>query len=202
MELRDAFDQISTIRTQLAATDRLRGLRAVPVLLSGALALLAATAQMLWITAPRLEPTFYLLLWVGAALLSALAAGLELLRRVQVSGSALSIANATTAVQQFAPSLLAGALATGVLVQRPDAPLWLLPGLWQLLFGLGILAAQRLLPPWTWAVGAFYLGAGATTLSLGEAALAPWAMGLPFAFGQGGLAALLWWHQERAEVRR
>ena len=39
---------------------------------------------------------------------------------------------------------------------------------------------------------------------LGDAALHPWAMSLPFACGQGTLALLLWWYQERPrpEVRR
>ena len=42
MELRDAFDQITTIRTQLAATERLRSLRAIPIALSGLMAVAAA----------------------------------------------------------------------------------------------------------------------------------------------------------------
>ena len=56
MELRDAYDQITAIRTHLAATDRLRGLRAVPVAFSGLLALGAAVAQGLWIQDPLAEP--------------------------------------------------------------------------------------------------------------------------------------------------
>lgn len=197
MELRDTFDQISTIRTQLAATDRLRGLRAVPIAFSGVLALLAAWAQDLWIADPGAAMGRYLLLWVGAAAISALAAGLELTRRVRESGSRLSIANALVAAQQFSPCLVAGAIVTVFVATRLPEQLWLLPGLWQILFGLGNLAACRLLPGPAIAVGVVYLAAGTVSLWLGDAALTPLAMGLPFALGQGLLAALLWWHHER-----
>ena len=62
-------------------------------------------------------------------------------------------------------------------------------------------ATARLLPAPAGAVGCMFLVTGASCLWLGERALAPWAMGLPFAAGQLALAAILWWHNERAEVR-
>ncbi len=203
MELRDAFDQISAIQTQLAATDRLRGLRAVPIALSAVLALAAGAVQARWIADPTAAPSRYLLLWIGAAVISAVAAGLELARRVHGSGSRLCIANAVVAARQFAPCLVAGAIITAFVATRLPELLWLLPGLWQLQFGLGNLAVHRLLPPPAFAVGAIYLASGAICLWLGPQALHPWAMSLPFSCGQITLAAVLWWHQERprAEVR-
>lgn len=204
MELRDAIDQISAIRSHLAATERLRGLRAVPVAFSGLLALVAASWQALWIADPLSAPARYLLLWVGAAVISALAAGLELAYRVARSPSRLSVENALLALRQFSPAVFAGGAVTVAIAIRMPEQFWILPGLWQLLFGLGTLAAHRLLPTPAFAVGAFYLLAGSITLLLGPLALAPLAMGLPFALGQFALAAILWWHQERegAEVAR
>lgn len=200
MELRDAIDQITTIRTQLAATERLRSLRAVPVALSGLMAIAAAIAQTCWIADPAAEPDRYLLLWLGTALLSGLAAGAEVARRAQRSDSALGIANARLAAIQFLPSLCVGAVVTWFIALRLPALLWLLPGLWQLLFGLGNLAAQQLLPTAARVVGALFLASGAYCLWLGERALEPWVMGLPFATGQLTLAAILWWHHERTET--
>src|SRR5262249_57792606 len=75
MELRDAYDQISVIHAQLAATERLRGLRALPVAFSGALALLAATVQSWWIADPQRDVARWLSLWIAAAAISFLAAG-------------------------------------------------------------------------------------------------------------------------------
>ncbi|MBM4060159.1 MAG: hypothetical protein FJ265_03545 [Planctomycetes bacterium] len=204
MELRDAIDQITTIRTQLAATERLRGLRAVPVALSGAMAIAAAVAQGCLIQHPLAEPARYLLLWTGTALLAGAFAAVEVVSRTRRSDSALGTANLRLAALQFAPSLLAGAVVTIFVATRLPGAVALLPGLWQLLFGLGNLAAQQVLPAPARAVGLCYLGSGGVCLWLGERALDPWAMGLPFAVGQFALAAILWWHHERsapAEVR-
>lgn len=206
MELRDAIDQISTIRTQLAATERLRSLRAVPVALSGLLALLAAMAQTLWLGDPMVDTRRYLTLWCGVAAVSGIAAAVVVLRRAQQSDSALGVANARLAAMQFLPSLLVGAIVTWFVVERLPQLVWLLPGLWQLLFGLGNLAAHRLLPGGAVFIGVLYLASGTCCLWFGERALDPWAMGLPFVVGQSALAAILWWQNERvargAEVRR
>ena len=199
MELRDAIERISTIHTQLAATERLRSLRAVPVALSGALALLAAIVQPFYVGDPLVSPRAYLALWGGTALFSGTAAAMIVLRRVRLSPSALNAANARLAAMQFAPSLVVGAIVTWFVVTRMPHQLWILPVLWQLLFGLGNLAAIRLLPASALLVGLMFVASGTCCLWFEERALDPWAMGLPFAAGQLALAAILWWHNERSE---
>jgi len=98
------------------------------------------------------------------------------------------------AVEQFLPSLIAGALTTFVLVRCAEGSAWMLPGLWSIFFGLGIFASCRLLPRAMFGVGMFYLIAGLADLALaqGEWALSPWAMGLPFGLGQPLAAAVLY----------
>lgn len=201
MKLRDAIDQISTIRTQLAATEHLRSLRAIPVALSGVLAILAALSQIAWLDDPLAYPRRYLLIWCGAAVISGVVASLVVARRVVRSSGALSAANARLAAMQFAPCLVVGAIVTWFVVVRMHDRLWLLPGLWQLLFGLGNLAAHRLLPAPATLVGVMFLASGGCCLWFEERALDPWAMGMPFAAGQLALAAILWWHHERGEVQ-
>ncbi len=200
MELRDAIDQISMIRSQLAATERLRSLRAVPVALSGALAVLAAIVQPVLVRDPLMQPDRYLLLWCSAAVVSGIVAGVVVARRALRSPGALSAANARLAGVQFLPSLVVGAIVTVFVATRVPEHLWLLPGLWQLLFGLANLAAHRLLPAPAMLVGVMFLATGTSCLWFGEHALEPWAMGLPFAAGQLALAAILWWHHERTET--
>lgn len=202
MKLRDAIDQISTIHTQLAATEHLRSLRAIPVALSGVLAILAALAQVVWLDDPMAYPRRYLLIWCGAAGISGVVASLVVARRVVRSSGALSAANARLAAMQFAPCLVVGAIVTWFVVVRMHDRLWLLPGLWQLLFGLGNLAAHRLLPAPATLVGVMFIASGGCCLWFEERALDPWAMGMPFAAGQLALAAILWWHHERGEVER
>src|SRR5260221_13854960 len=102
MELRDAFDQIHAIRIQLARTERLRSLRAVPVAFSAVLALSAGAAQALWIQEPAAQPLRYLLLWVGAAAISALAAVMEMVHRVRSQRLHVGADTARHAWAQFA----------------------------------------------------------------------------------------------------
>ena len=75
----------------------------------------------------------------------------------------------------------------------------MLPGLWAILFSLGVFASFRLLPRPTYWVGVYYLMAGACCLAWaqGEAAFSPWAMGLTFGIGQFLAAAILYWNLER-----
>jgi hypothetical protein len=202
MELREALTQISEIRLQLARTEVFRGYKAVPVAFSGLLALLSAAVQSAWIAEPTQNLTAYLALWVGAAVLSAIAAGIEIAWRWRASSSSLTREITLLALGQFLPSILAGGLLTLVLVLCAPESLWLLPGLWQILFSLGIFASHRLLPRATFGVGIFYLGAGVACLALarGDAALSPWAMGIPFGLGQLYAAAVLYWTLERGHV--
>jgi hypothetical protein len=202
MELRDAIEQISTIRTQLAATTHLRSLRALPVAVSGLLALGAALLQPWLCPDPIADPAAYLWLWCGTAVFSGVLAVLVVARRALASPGALSVANARLAAMQFAPNLVVGVIVTAFVTSELSHQLWLLPGLWQLLFGLGNLAAHRLLPAPALCVGVLFVASGTACLWFGERALDPWAMGMPFAVGQVALAAILWWHHERAESAR
>jgi hypothetical protein len=97
------------------------------------------------------------------------------------------------------PSVIAGASITVVLARQSPANLALLPGLWQILFSLGIFASARLLPRPLFGIGAFYMCAGIVMVSLARTNLSldPWAMGIPFAVGQLASAGILYWTLER-----
>jgi hypothetical protein len=199
MELREALTQITEIRLQLARTEVFRGYRAMPVAFSGGVALLAAVIQAVTIADPMLQIGPYLALWIGAAVVSGLAAGLEMIVRARNATSPLTRELTWLALEQFCPCLLAGALLTVVLVRAAPASLWMLPGLWQIVYSLGIFASCRLLPRATFWVAVFYLGTGLAILAVGpgDAALSPWTMGLPFGAGQLLAAAVLYRTLER-----
>jgi hypothetical protein len=194
MELRDALTQISEIRLQMARTEVFRGYRALPVAFSGVLALTAAVFQMLLLRDPAQQMTGYLFLWVGTAVVSGLAAGGEMVVRSRLARSSIRREITWLAVEQFLPCLAAGGLLTVVLVRSAPECLWMLPGLWQILFSLGVFASCRLLPRATFGVAVFYLASGLLTLALarGEASFSPWAMGLPFGAGQFFAAGILY----------
>ena len=97
------------------------------------------------------------------------------------------------AIEQALPAGVAGAAIALVLVQFAPDVLWVLPGLWQILVGLGIFASVRSLPRTVALAGTWYVAAGLVVLALScqTETLSPWAMGLPFVVGQLLLAAIL-----------
>lgn len=202
MELRDALTQITEIRLQLARTEVFRGYRAMPVAFSGGVAVLAAVIQTVAIPDPAAQTGPYLGLWIGAAVVSALAAGLEMMIRARNAASTMTRELTWLALEQFCPGLIGGALVTVVLLRSAPESLWMLPGLWQIFYSLGIFASCRLLPRPTFWVAVFYLGTGLAVLAWphGEAALSPWVMGLPFGAGQLLAAAVLYLTLERDHV--
>jgi hypothetical protein len=199
MELRDALMQIAEIRRQMAKTDVFRGYRSAPVAFSGALALVAAFAQQRLVADPVEDLASYLSLWIGMAVLSVGAVAAEMTVRNYLTEDRTHLEVTWLAVEQFLPCMIAGVLITVVLVRQSPAEVALLPGLWQILFSLGIFASARLLPKAIFGVGGFYLCSGITVLiwARGGASLEPWCMGLPFAVGQLAAAAILYWTLER-----
>jgi hypothetical protein len=199
MELREALTQISEIRQRVAQSEVFRGYRAVPVAFSGLLALATAGVQMAYLPEPAQRAPAYLALWVGAALVSLLATGLEIAMHHSHARSSMARQLTWLALRQFAPCLAAGGLVMVAVVTYASDILWMLPGLWAMLFSLGIFASYRLLPKPTFWVALFYMIAGTLLLTLREQALSPWAMGLPFGLGQFFAAAVLYWTLERPD---
>src|SRR5690349_18569143 len=109
MELREALSQISQIRQQVARSEVFRGYRAVPVAVSGALALIGAVVQQLFISDPLSGYLDYLGLWLGCATLSLIATGIEMLLHFRKGVSPLAIQMTKLAVGQFIPCIVAGA---------------------------------------------------------------------------------------------
>jgi predicted membrane channel-forming protein YqfA (hemolysin III family) len=105
-------------------------------------------------------------------------------------------------VKQFLPSIAAGALLTCALVRFAEESLWMLPGLWAMLFSLGVFASCRLLPRATFWSGVYYLVAGFAALAFARdaAAFSPWAMVGTFGVGQLLTAGILYFTLERPHV--
>jgi hypothetical protein len=199
MDLREALTQIAEIRQQVAQTETFRGYRALPVALSGALAWAGAGLQAWLVPEPAHQIDRYLGLWLSAALASLIITGAVMLWHARVASSPLARSLTMLAVTQFLPALVAGGLLTAVLVRFAPENLWMLPGLWSILFSLGVFASHRLLPGATFWIGAWYLGSGLLCLALaqGAHAFSPWAMAVPFGVGQLLAAAVLYWSLER-----
>jgi hypothetical protein len=200
-DLERALAEITEIRSQIARGTEFRGLGAATLAATGALALLAAVAQGLWLAEPARHVEAYLTLWIGVAAACVMLIGIETVTRSARVHSGLAQEMILAAVEQFLPVVAAGALLTVVLFQTAAAVLWMLPGLWQIVFSLGIFASRRWLPPATALAGLWYLATGLACLAFasGSQALSPWAMGVPFGIGQTLIAVIVHRHGGEAD---
>ena len=199
MELSDALAQISEIREHISRTEVFRGCRWLTVGFSGALAFMAAGIQACYIAEPERQLAQYLMLWIGAAALNVVVIGAEVWFRTRATRSAVARETTRLAIEQFLPCVVAGGAVTAVIVRRASEAAWMLPGLWAVIFSLGLFATHRLLPRAIFWVGMFYLVCGAATLAYGSdgVALSPCVMGLTFGVGQLLLSAVFYFGQER-----
>jgi hypothetical protein len=199
VELREALDQISEIRDHLARTETFEGYRSATVAASGLLALSAAGVQTLFIPDPVARLDMYLALWVAVAIVSAAMAGIEMWVRCRRAASETAVRLTRMVVEQFLPCIVVGALLTVAIVVVAPETAWMLPGLWSLVFGLGVFASARLLPRAVVWVAGYYLLAGVACLA-GAKRLEPlsaWLMVATFGVGQLFAAAVFYWTVER-----
>lgn len=202
MNLDDALDQIAAIRSQMAASAVFRGYRCASTLLSAVMAVATAVVQYLWIPDARHHVDAYLTLWFGSGILCLAIVAIGVIIRYRRSDSPLDRALCFTAAKQFLPCLIAGGLITYVLADAAWNTLWIVPGLWAIFFGMGILASRPLLPAGTTLVGAFYLLCGMVSIEWSHhvQAFSPWVMAIPFGVGQSLAAGILYWKLERHDA--
>lgn len=191
-DLNKALGDISSIRKQMARTTEFRGYGPATLATTGGFAVLAAGVQRFWLPDPANHIPPYLTLWISTAVLSAALTGAQMYARTRRIHSALSDEMLRMAVEQFLPAAGAGLLLTIVLLQYVPSVSWMLPGMWQVIFSLGIFSSCRFLPRPMIAAGVWYLLTGLACVAMGgDRALSPWAMGLPFGLGQMLVAVIL-----------
>ncbi|HZE43444.1 MAG TPA: hypothetical protein VE058_06665 [Steroidobacteraceae bacterium] len=192
-ELRQALDDISAIRTQVARGTQFRGYGPLSVASSGVLALLVAGGESRWMAGSNYGLKSFLSVWIATAAVSVFLSALETIFRARRVHSGLAMEMIQAAVEQFLPSIVVGILLTVVLMRIALQDSWMLPGLWEVMFSLGVFASCRFLPRQMFGVGAWYLAAGLVCLLVasGHHALSPWEMGIPFGIGQLLVAAVL-----------
>jgi len=191
-DLHKALGDIRSIRRQIAHSTEFRGYGPATLAGTGVLAVVAAGAQALWLSGPADHISAYLGLWIGTAVLCAVMIGTQAYTRTHRIHSGLADEMIRMAVEQFLPSVGAGALITLVMVRYVPGSLWMLPGIWQIIFSLGVFSSSRFLPRQIAAAGAWYLLTGLGCIALADSrALSPWAMGIPYGAGQMLVAGIL-----------
>jgi hypothetical protein len=191
-DLNKALGDISTIRRQVARSTEFRGYGPATLAATGGIAILAAAVQALWLPDPVDHIPAYLAIWISTALVSSALIGIQTVTRAHRMHSGMADEMIRMAVEQFLPAAGVGALMTIVVVGFAPSVLWMLPGLWQVIFCLGVFSSCRFLPRPIVAAGVWYLLTGLICITLADArALSPWAMGIPFGAGQLLVAGIL-----------
>jgi hypothetical protein len=198
-ELERALSEIHSIRNQVARGTEFRGYGPVSIASSGLLAMLVAAVQAQWKAPQNTDLTMWVAVWAGTAAVSVLLTGIDTFARARRVHRGFAREMVQSAVEQFLPALMVGSLLTVVMLRVAPRECWILPGLWELLFSLGVFASCRFLPRQMFVVGVWYLAAGLYCLAAGGAAraLSPWFMGIPFGVGQLLVAAVLQYGYEK-----
>jgi hypothetical protein len=191
-DLRQALAEINAIRTQVARDTQFRGYGPLSIAASGLLALIVAAVQSYFIKEGR-DFFPFLFVWGATAAIAIALTATETISRARRVHNGLANEMIQAAMEQFLPALVVGVLLTAVLMWAAPQELWMLPGLWQLLFSLGVFASCRFLPRQTLIVGVWYLIVGLTCLVIqsGTKTFSPWTMGIPFGVGQLLVAIIL-----------
>ncbi len=191
-DLHKALGDISSIRRQMAHSTEFRGYGPATLAATGAIAVSAGVAQAVWLPDPANHMAGYLGIWVSSAILSAALIGVQTVTRTHRMHSGMADEMIRMAVEQFLPAVGAGALLTFVLLRSVPSASWMVPGLWQVIFGLGVFSSCRFLPRPMAVAGAWYVLTGLMCIALaGNRALSPWTMGISFGAGQLLVAAIL-----------
>ena len=200
-----ALEQLDEIHARLARADVYRGWRSLPVALSGAAGIVAAGWQSASSGAP-IEPRAWVLYWLAVAMLALAVGCAGVLWRYLREETATEQRRTQLVLAQFLPALVAAACLTVGLLRVNPALASALPGLWSLLFAVGIVSARPYLPAAAALVSAYYALAGVVLLwTLGAGTLPPgglpawfsWTVGGVFGAGQALAAAVLYWSLER-----
>lgn len=210
MQLRQALSDIAEIRQRMDQTETYRGFRSVAIGISGVFVLLGAIAQGQAGSSGWFQSTFgakdgYLRIWLFVALASLVVTAVEMLLRGVISSRTGVWRMHRRLVFLLSPSLIAGAVLTAVICINRDVndvatnQYWILPGMWAVVYGLGLVSCCLHLHRSTFWAATYYLIAGGIYFYLNWTTreLAAWHMVAIFGTGQLLLGGLLYWHVER-----
>src|SRR3984957_11995621 len=151
-DLNEALTEITAIRRQIVRTAEFRGYGPMTVAMTSVVAIAAAVVQSRFLPGAAHDVATYLILWISTAAIATGLIGFEMVIRSRTMHSGLAQEMIFHAVEQLVPSGVAGLLVTAVIIKVAPDSVWMVPGLWQILFSLGVFASARFLPRAVFAV--------------------------------------------------
>lgn len=198
MDISQALEQLNEIRHHLGRNEIYKGYRSRTLALMGGVGLLgSAVLQFGWPNSNSLERVCF---WIAVAAVNLAISAWEILGDYGNLKTDHQRRITRRTVGQFLPTLAGGGLLTFTIIAR-NGQLEMLPGIWSLMFSLGIFASRPYLPRGVGWIGAYFLGAGALLLQYPTIALGqPWCMGAVFGVGQMMLAYVMYQNLERENL--
>lgn len=191
MQLRDALEQLDQIHEQLTRSEVYRGFQVPAVATVGLIAFAAAAGQPFIVAVPT--PERFIAYWTAVAGLGCLIGTASAVHRYSTREDEFLRRRTRRVAAQFSPCLVVGVAITLAVARMPEVAV-LLPGLWGMIFGLGLISSRPHLPHGVGWVGIGFIAAGALCLLATPAGAEPsgLAVGLPFGFGHLLIALMLW----------
>lgn len=208
MNIHQALSDIAEIRAQLDRTEAYRGFRSTAIGVSVLVVLAGAWAQSVSVADPNMQVDRYLTIWFVVAVSSICTAAIEMLIRSRISKNQLVNRMHWSLLTQMAPCLLVGFVVTLLIAdhafENPSGDsglLWALPGIWSMLYALGLYSCQRQLPRQSSYVATYILLVGILILAWNWKTGVPegWQMMASFGVGHFLLAVILYWNVERRD---
>lgn len=206
MNIHQALSDIAEIRAQLDRTEAYRGFRSTAIGISVLIVIAGAMAQSVSVADPNTQIDKYLTIWFVVAVSSICAAAIEMSVRSRISKNELVNRMHWSLVWQMSPCLLVGFIVTLLIAdhafENPSGDrglMWALPGIWSLLYSLGLFSCQRQLPIQAKYVAIYLLLAGILVLAWNWRTGVPegWQMIALFGVAHFLLALILYWNVER-----
>jgi hypothetical protein len=207
MQVDEALGQIAEIHDHLARGEEYRGFHPVAVAASGLIGLVAAAAQSSvlffvsnWLSGPTYAE--FAAYWLVVAAFAGAVGVAPAVSNYFYHEDEFARRRTRRIAGQFLPCVVAGLCITVVAIRLEWHVVTILPGIWMLLFSLGIFATRPYLPRAIGWIGLFYLLAGVGLLAqpTTDVQTAGWAVGSVFAIGQFATTAVLTRNLERLDV--
>jgi len=195
-----ALEDLAEIRSSLNRAETFRGYRSASILATSVMAWFGCLLQSRWVPSESAELGDFLTFWIRIGLFCAVLGFGEVLVRYWRSGPMFRHMT-RSAVGPMIPALLSGLALTVVIAGAAPEVGWMLPGLWAMVYGLGVAASARFLPKLVSIVALYFVLCGLVCIALSARgwAYSPWLMGVSFGGGQMLTAAILYWSLERGE---
>lgn len=188
MNLNEALSDIARIRSQLDRAESYRGFRSLTVGLSAVFVVIGCVVQQTLMSSAAANPILFVRLWTVVACLAAITCTSEMLIRNRTSRNTLASRMHGSLIVKALPSLLVGAVVTvaiSEMLAKHTSAVTLLPGMWAMLYGLGLWSCGANLPQKAHLATLYFLIVGGGLMWHSAWAQQPVAFQMAWLFGVG-----------------